>query len=177
MGLITLEHVGSSQIRAWTCLSFIGKQFISIRLPGKTTHCFLKDLLKQSASFLFPCGLLFANCSLLYLHVFQTSHWPTLFISRVLCPCQGHLCLSWSWSHKWCSPHLGNECMKGCRVFRANIYVIICRTKSLLAHLNENCMRWVWGFLLWPFFFFFFNVEVVTTFLISQDTFCQAKGK
>ena len=172
MGPINLQHVGSSQTRVWICLLCISKQFLSTRVPEKTPHpplCFLKDLLEQSASFLFLCGLLVANCNLCCPQVFQTSHWPALSIRLALSTCLDHICLSWSWCHVWCSPYLGVEWSDFLESSEHTL-MFLCRG------LNTDLLTWIWnvwgGF--WGFLlgFFFFCI-----FFVSQDTFCQAWGK
>ena len=117
------------------------------------TLYFLEDLLKHTDSFLFSCGFLVASCRLCYLHIFRKSHWPALLISLALSPCPGHICLSWSWRHMWCSPHISDECKEGVRVFREHPSFLLCRTKYLPSHLNQKYMWWVRGFLLCPPFY------------------------
>ena len=143
----------------WDICSRSGLEPVSRALAGNSspldyqedhTLCFLKDLLEQTDSFLFPCGFPAASCRLCYLHVFQKSHWPALLISLALSPCPGHICLSWSWGHMWCSPHIGDEWKEVVRVFREHLSFLMCRTKYLPFHLNQKYMWWVRGFLLCP---------------------------
>ena len=120
------------------------------------TLYFLKDLLEQTAFFLFLCGFLVASCNLCFLQIFQKSHWPALFISLALSPCPGHICLSWSWGHMWCSPHIGDKWREAVRVFRAHPYGLMCRTTYLLIWIRNVCggfggfcfafffLRWMW---------------------------------
>ena len=139
----------------WDICSRSGLEPVSRALAGNSnpldyqedhTLCFLKDPLEQTDSFLFSCGFLVASCRLCYLHVFQKSHWPALLISLALSPCPGHICLSWSWGHMWCSPHIGNEWKEVVRVFREHFSFLMCRTKYLPSHLNQKYMWWVRGF-------------------------------
>ena len=139
------------------------------------TLYFLRHLLEQTDSFLFPCGFLVASCRLCHLHIFQKSHWPVLLISLALSPCPGHICLSWSWRHMWCSPHISDECKEGVRVFREH-------PSFLCAGLSTYPLIWIRNICggLGGFFFApppFLECGGGETFHVSQDAFNQAQRK